>query len=226
MTVKTALVLGASGLIGTALLQELLVCNRYETVIALVRQKLPLINDRLLQFQVDFNHIPALEPLMRAEHVYCALGTTRKTAGSNENFYTIDFTLIFELAQLARKQGVQHFLLVSSIGANPDSKNIYLKTKGELEQEILKLGFPALSIFRPSLLLGPRKEFRSVESLAKTIGYIVSPLLVGPLKPYRPIKAQQVATAMLQSAKKHRKGNRLYMNEEIRQLSQTQKGSP
>ncbi|WP_310621132.1 NAD(P)H-binding protein [Flexibacterium corallicola] len=215
---KSALVLGSSGLIGSSLLSQLLENDRYSSVSALVRSEIPLKHPKLKQHVVDFSNPATLSSLVRADDVFCCLGTTQKTAGSKEAFYAVDFTLIHELAKLAKASSAEHFLLISSIGANPKSSSLYLKTKGQLEQAITDLKFSKLSIFRPSLLLGERKEFRFKETLSAAVLGPLEIFMQGPLRNYRPITARQVAKAMQTAANNGVGKNTLYLSSEIARM--------
>ncbi|MDX5592958.1 NAD(P)H-binding protein [Pseudovibrio sp. SPO723] len=218
MTEKTAIVFGASGLIGSNLVRHLLANESYHKVTVLVRRSLGIEHAKLDEHLVDFANTNALNTLIRGDDAFSCLGTTHKKAGSREAFQAVDFTLVHTLAQIARGNGVTHLLLVSSLGANPGSRSAYLRTKGEVEQAVADLGFPRTSIFRPSLLIGERNEYRLKESLAAAILSPLGLFLLGPLKRYRPIAAEQVAKAMIEVAAHPAEGLAIYQNEEIAAL--------
>jgi uncharacterized protein YbjT (DUF2867 family) len=140
--------------------------------------------------------------------VFCALGTTIRTAGSRAAFRRVDHDYVVSLARLARAHGARHFLLVSSVGADPRSRVFYSRVKGEVESAVQTLGYPSLTIVRPSLLLGPRSEFRLGEALVKPLG---------PLFPrrYRPVHARAVAATMIRAALEDRSGVRIVESREI-----------
>ena len=189
---KTALLLGATGLVGGHLLTQLLDDPRYESVVALTRRPLAIQHAKLRQVILDFDHPdPAL---LRGDDLFCALGTTLRQAGSKEAQYRIDCTYPAEIGRLARQNGVQQYLLVSSLGASAQSSNFYLRTKGELEEKIEALQFQAFVSARPSFLAGERGEFRLGERIGLIVFRALRPLI--PRK-YRAIQAGQVAAALI-----------------------------
>ncbi len=195
MKPKTALVIGATGLVGSTLIPLLLASPAYNKVILLVRKPLALAHPKLSQTVLDFDHPdPAL---LRGDDLFCAIGTTLKKAGSKENQYKIDCTYPYELGKLARANGCQQFVLVSSLGADAQSSNFYLRTKGELEAKITGLGFHNLVIVRPSLILGDRGELRVGERIGTVAATFLGPFMVGSLRKYRGITAEKIAKAML-----------------------------
>lgn len=215
MTHRTALVLGASGLIGSSLVPLLLASDRYEQVRVLVRKPLGIQHDKLDEHLVDFGDPESFAALVAAEEVFCCLGTTHKTAGSFEAFYAVDFTLVHDLAQLAKSNGAEHFLMVSSMGANPKASSGYLKTKGAIEQAVVDLDFQRTSVLRPSLLIGERKEYRLKEAFGAAFLQPLIPLMQGPLRKYRPIAATRVAETLYVLSERPENGLRVYQSDEI-----------
>lgn len=217
MEKKIALVVGGTGLIGSYLLKFLLVSPEYEEVRALTRQPIPIKHEKLRQINVDFDKLADGEStdLYAVDDVFCTLGTTIKKAKSKEQFRKVDFEYPTQIAQLARAAGAKQFLLVSALGANSSSAFFYNQVKGEVEGAITKLGYPALQIFRPSLLLGVRREFRFGEVFAEKIMKVVGCLCIGPLRRFKPIKAQMVAAAMVKVANQHPVGIQIYESSEI-----------
>ncbi len=207
---SAALVVGATGLVGRECMRQLAARPEFASVTALVRRPLPddLQGAKVRTVLVDFDHLDSLGDGVRATHLVSALGTTIKQAGSQERFRQVDFGYPLRAAQLARAAGVRHFLLVSSIGADPGSRTFYLRIKGELEAAILALGFPAVTIVRPSLLLGDRQEFRLGEEIATRLAWAF------PRK-YRPVHVRDVAGALVQAAVEDRPGVRVIENREI-----------
>jgi uncharacterized protein YbjT (DUF2867 family) len=199
-----ALVLGASGLVGKALVNQLCQDERYSQVTCLVRS--PLSQSQYLDpskkiqaLVIDFDELQDYQGYFSVEHVYCCLGTTIKQAGSQSNFRQVDFQFVHVAAQLTRAQRAKRFGWISSVGANAKSKNFYLKVKGELENAILSM--PQLNnaaAVRPSLLLGERDDKRMGESMGIAFAKALSPILAGPLAKYRPVSANQVAYQMIQ----------------------------
>ena len=198
---KAALLLGASGLVGNQLLDQLLDSPHYSQVVALVRRPLDIQHPKLRQEVVDFDHInPAV---LHGEDLYCALGTTLRKAGSKEAQYKIDCSYPTEIGRLAHQHGVRQYLLVSSLGADAKSSNFYLKTKGELENNLEAMGFDAFISARPSFLLGKRAEFRLGEKIGIVLFTLLAPLIP---KRYRGIQAAKVAQALIRMAQENRKG--------------------
>ncbi|WP_439880260.1 oxidoreductase [Pontibacter sp. MBLB2868] len=213
--VRTALIAGASGLVGGHCLNLLLQSTRYSQVISIGRHDLPLIHPKLEQHVVDFNKLKTASANLVADDVFCCLGTTIKKAGSKEAFYKVDHTFPVELARVSLQKGASQFLVVSAMGADAGSMIFYNKVKGEMERDVQQLGFSTVHIFRPSLLLGEREEKRSGEEWASKIMKPLSGLMIGPLKDYKPIEAETVARAMLSAASQDEKGVHVHNSNEI-----------
>ncbi|MBK8564351.1 MAG: NAD(P)H-binding protein [Saprospiraceae bacterium] len=176
---KTALVFGATGLIGSHVVNFLLLHPAYTKVVVFVRRPMEVEHEKLVQHVVNFDKPETFHQLVKGDDLFCCLGTTMAKAGSKEAFYKVDFTYAFEAAQLAKRNGVGQYLLVSSVGADPNSRFFYSKVKGELEVMVKTLGFWGLHIFQPSVLLGERNENRFGEQLAGKIGSIFDRLTRG-----------------------------------------------
>lgn len=189
---KTAIVAGASGLIGRELARLLDEDYRYGRVILLVRKPVDITLSKATQVIYDYDHPDTSQ--IRGDEFYCCLGTTIKTAGSQENFKKVDFTYVLNTAQAAVSNGVKTMALISAMGANPASRVFYNRTKGEVEEAVSKLPFESLHIIRPSLLLGNRMEYRRGERIAGFLMNIFKSLI--PLK-YRAIRAERVAKSMI-----------------------------
>jgi uncharacterized protein YbjT (DUF2867 family) len=215
---RTALIAGASGLVGSHLLLLLLQSDRYSQVISIGRRELPVIHPKLDQQIVDFDDLKKSEADLVADDVFCCLGTTIKKAGSKEAFYKVDHTYVTRLAEITLKRRATQFLVVSAMGADAGSRIFYNKVKGEMERDVLQMGFQAVHIFRPSLLLGEREEHRTGEELGAKIMRPLSVLMLGPLRKYRPIQAETVANAMLQAASQDKKGTQVYLSDKIERL--------
>lgn len=200
---KSALVLGATGLVGKVLVEQLCQDNRYGSVTCLIRKPLTkdLFNcatDKLQPIVVDFSHLEDYQGYFGVSHIYVCLGTTIKKAGSHAAFRKVDFEYVHIAAQLARAQRVDSFVWISSVGADAKSNNFYLRVKGECENAIINMsGLENASAVRPSLLLGERDESRPAEKLGSFIGKLISPLLIGNLSKYKPVKAADVAAQMI-----------------------------
>jgi len=193
---KTAIVIGATGLVGRALVDHLAHADHIRKIITLTRRPAKHSSSRVRNHPVDFDHLEDHAPLFKADFLFSCLGTTRKQAGSIAAQRKVDLDYQYRAAQLAANQGVRHYLLVSSSGANANSGNPYLQMKGELEQRVQKLAFDRISIFQPSLLIGQREEVRMGEKL----GSWILPVLctVPGLRRYRPVRGEQVAAKMVQ----------------------------
>jgi uncharacterized protein YbjT (DUF2867 family) len=196
---KTAIVIGATGLVGNFITRKLLDDNRYVKVKVFVRRSLHINNPKLEEHLVDFDKMEFWKGDVFGDELYSALGTTIKKAGNKDAQYKIDFTYQFELAKAAVQNGVKKYLLVSSAGANYKSSNFYLRMKGKLDEKVQLLNFSHIWIFRPSYLVGVRNEQRLGEAIGiKIAGIIIK--IIPALKKYRPIEASRVAEAMINSA--------------------------
>ena len=191
---KTAIVIGATGLVGSTLVKQLLDNSIYSKVVLLLRKSLSMSHSKLTQEVIDFDNPDASKIV--GNDLFCAMGTTLAKAGSKEAQYKIDCTYPYEIGKIAKVNGVKQYILVSSVGANFDSSNFYLKTKGDLEKKIESLGFQNFVSVRPSMLLGNREESRLGEKIGKVLSNILSPLLFGSLRKYHGIEASDVAKAM------------------------------
>jgi uncharacterized protein YbjT (DUF2867 family) len=194
---KTAVLIGASGLIGNFLLQDLLAESSYQKVIILVRRLLPIEHQKLLQIVTDFTDENILKVNIKGDDLFICTGTTIKKAGSKANFRAIDFSLPLHIATIAAENKMKKLLLVSSAGATKNSLFFYPKIKGELEQELIKLPFENIYILRPSILLGNRNEKRLAEAFFQKMMIQLSFLMKGKFKKYAGIKAEQVAVKMV-----------------------------
>ncbi|MEE3168626.1 MAG: NAD(P)H-binding protein [Pseudomonadota bacterium] len=191
------MLLGATGLTGGQVLQGLLAREEVDQVVALVRHRLPTLHDKLAQHEVDFDNLDAHASLFDVDTIICCLGTTIKKAGSQAQFRKVDLGYPLKAAELGRAHDVRAFILMSAIGASSSSTIFYNRVKGELEDALEDLGYPYLSIYHPSLLLGDRKEQRTAEALGIKAMPLVNRLLIGPLDKYRGIEAATVALAMV-----------------------------
>ena len=208
------LVVGATGLVGSEALRLLSGHADTGRVTALVRRELPasLRLPKVEQRVVDFDRLEGAAGIAGATHVLCALGTTIRQAGSQEQFRRVDHDYVVGAARLGLRLGARHFLLVSALGADPASRVFYNRVKGETEADVRALGYRSLTLARPSLLLGDRKERRLGEEIAKRFGF----LMPGKL---RPVQAADVASALLDAAREDRPGVRIIESDEIRRMA-------
>jgi uncharacterized protein YbjT (DUF2867 family) len=193
---RSAIVAGASGLVGERVLRRLLAGGTYDRVVALVRGPVNVTHKKLEQRTVDYERLGRMSAFPRAEDVFCCLGTTIRKAGSPEAFHKVDVGYVARLAEVAVRAGSAQFLLVSAVGANARSGNFYLRCKGEAEDMVRTLPYKGVQIFRPSFLVGERREKRAGEAAGIALARLFSPAMIGPAARYRPIRADDVARAM------------------------------
>lgn len=193
----TALIAGASGLVGGFLLRQLLDAPEYERVVSVGRRRLELEHPKLVQVVADFSALEKLPEPLRGDDAFCCLGTTIKQAGSREAFRAVDHAAVLAFAWAGKRGGVRRFFTVSALGADPGSRVFYNRVKGEAEEALRVLGFATLGIFRPSLLLGRRRDFRFGERFGAVVAAVLEPVMFGRLRRYRAIRAEMVARAML-----------------------------
>ena len=197
---KTAVIAGATGLVGKQLMFKLLESTSYEKVIILVRTFIHIKHPKLIQVIVNFESLSAYKDQLKGDDFFCCLGTTMKRAGSKEAFYKVDYSYCLEFARLASENNAQKFLLISAIGADASSSIYYSKVKGELENAIRGLTISAIHIFHPSVLVGNRLEFRFGEIIGIAMAKTLSPLMLGSLSKYKPIEVTELADSMLKIA--------------------------
>ncbi|MGN6491437.1 MAG: NAD(P)H-binding protein [Agriterribacter sp.] len=217
---KTALLLGATGLIGNHLLQLLLNDDEYGKIIALTRKPLPVAHTRLENRIVDFSDTENYrQAITEGDIVFCCIGTTMKDVKGNKTLYRqIDFDIPVNGARFALAKGYTQYALVSAIGARSASSNFYLSLKGQTEDAISPMEFSAVHIFRPSLLLGKRAASRTGEKIAQAVMPALSFLLAGSLAKYKPVAATEVASAMIAATKTGNRGVNIYTYNEIKSL--------
>lgn len=197
---RRAAVAGASGLIGGFLVRELLKSGEYDEVLALSRQTLALSDPRLKVELVDFNKLTLDVPVT---DLFCTLGTTIRKAGSKEAFRAVDHDSVLNFAKWGHAHGAERFFCVTALGADSSSPIFYNRVKGEIEHDLKAIGYPALYLFRPSLLLGARTEHRTGEAWLQKVLLKLDFVFRGPLEAYRAIPAETVARAMALTAKHH-----------------------
>ncbi|MGG0737370.1 NAD-dependent epimerase/dehydratase family protein [Niallia taxi] len=221
---KNALIIGATGLVGRELVQLLVEENKYKQITVLTRRK-SFEHPAIKEVVADFNNLAAYKKSLEADDVFCCIGTTIKKAGSQAEMEKIDLHYPVEIASLLFEMGARQMLVISSIGANRNSKIFYSSLKGRLEESLKTIGYPSLAIFRPSLLLGKREEFRFGEKLSSYLLPPLSFLLVGPLRKYRGISAKAVAASMSKIAEINNIGVHIVESDEIERHARTKESS-
>jgi uncharacterized protein YbjT (DUF2867 family) len=207
---KVALLAGATGLVGGVLLDLLLEAGDFSRVVAVTRRPLAREHPRLANRTVQFEKIASQFTGFTCHTAFCCLGTTIRTAGSEQGFRRVDVDYVLAFARVAQAAQAQRFIVVSSAGANASSKNFYLRTKGEMEEALGEANLAALDILQPGVLLGWRHELRPLELAARVLMPLVNPLLVGSFAAYRGISVRTVALAMLGAARSGRRGTNRY----------------
>jgi uncharacterized protein YbjT (DUF2867 family) len=211
---RSVLLLGATGLVGRECLRLLLADPAVWRIVVLTRRTVADLprSDKVQAEVVDFDALAARRDLLRVDQIFCALGTTIKRAGSREAFRRVDFEYPLAAARIGIEEGARHFLVVTALGASVKSRIFYNRVKGELEDALRTLSYRSVTIVRPSLLLGDRREFRLVEQIAKRFGWLM------PGR-YRPIAASAVAAALVNAARLDEPGMHIIESDEIRQLA-------
>lgn len=194
---RTALIAGSTGLVGQSLLHKLLDSRDYDRVIAVTRRSLGISHPKLANPTSDFEHLGALGAQLAADDVYCCLGTTTAKAGGQAGLERVDYHMVLDLARSARAGGASQFLVVSAVGASLRSPAFYSRVKARMERSVAEAGYASVHILRPSLLLGERNERRLAEDIAQRLAPLLGPLFSGRLARYRPVEADDVASAML-----------------------------
>jgi len=218
MNNRKALIFGSTGLIGNLLLDELLNSDTYTEITLFSRQNIGISHPKVREFTVDFSNPDTYQKQIAGDDIFICLGTTIKKAGSVKKMEEIDRDLPVIIASAASSNGVKRIAVVSSIGANAESSNYYLRIKGEMEEEILKLKFENKAIVRPSMLLGERKEKRAGELAGKVVMKVFNPLLLGKMKKYRSIHGRDVAKAMIAILQRENIKN-IYESDELQYIA-------
>jgi len=199
---KTALIFGSTGLVGSDLLTLLLKDDYYTAIKIFARSKININDPKVEIINLDFNKLNEYSHLIKGDDCFFCIGTTKKQTPNKEEYRNIEYNFPVIIGEIAKNNNVRSFMYVSSLGSNPNTKNTYLKNKGEAEKFLKKLNFSQLSIIRPSFLLGDRKEFRLGEIIGKKIFKKSSFLFQGSLRKFRAIESKDVAKAMIIISKK------------------------
>jgi uncharacterized protein YbjT (DUF2867 family) len=199
MQPRHVLLLGATGLVGRELLQQLLSDDTVAKVRVIARKPTGTTHHKLEEHVLDLGDMHKQPALFKTDAIFCALGTTIKTAGSQERFRVVDYEYPLMAGRLGKENGATHYLLVSALGANSQSRVFYNRVKGEVERDLLALNYPGTTIARPSLLLGDRGEFRLAERVFSHFGWLMPPA-------YKPIHARDVARALVEAGRTQESG--------------------
>jgi len=214
-----AIIVGASGLIGSNLLKILLAEPLYTGITILVRKKTGISNPKLTEILVDFDTFDIYALNINAHALFCCIGTTKNKTPNLTDYYKIEHDYPIKLGQLALENGVKQYHYVSSIGADKNSAAYYTKFKGQTEHDLQQLNLQVLHIYRPSILAGDRKDHRPMEQFANALMNIINPLLIGQYKKYRSIPAKTVAMAMYKQSINSEEGVFIHPSDQIKQIA-------
>lgn len=219
MNMKKVIILGASGLIGSDVLNQALNNTEFGEIKIFVRQQLPIKNQKLVQIITDFKKLEQIKAEITTDIIFCCLGSTKSKTPNLQDYKRIDQDIPLYFAKEGLSNGLSQFHVVSSLGANPSSSNFYTKLKGEIEVALKGLNIPSLYIYRPSFLEGERKEKRIFEKIALIIMRLINPLLMGRLKKYRTIEASIIANAMINESITNKRGIFVFESDKIKELA-------
>lgn len=194
---KTAIILGATGLTGGMVLEKLLKDERYDTVKLFSRSTVGINHSKIEEHLIDLFELDKYADSFTADEVYCNIGTTKAKTPNEELYRKIDYGIPVAAAKLAKNNNIKKFLVISALGSDANSKIFYNRTKGEMERDVLKAGIPETYIFQPSLIAGNRKEKRTFEAIGKQVMKVLNFLMIGPLRKYRSIHPETIAKAMI-----------------------------
>ncbi len=192
-----AIIIGASGLTGGILLNLLLNDDRYNNVTVISRSPINIKHDKLNEIIVDFNDLHAYSESIKGDQLFCCIGTTKKKTPNQEQYRKIDIDIPVNAAKICKSNGVESFAVISAIGADAESSIFYNRTKGQMEEGVLKQNILNTVIARPSLITGTRKEQRPLEKAATLLFKGIQFLFIGPLKKYKAIEAKSIAKSMI-----------------------------
>ena len=215
---KTALLFGASGLVGSHVLRQLIINNKYSKIKLFVRSSIDISDPKIEIIQIDFNNLENHREDIKGDNCFFCIGTTKKNSPDKNEYRRVELDMPKEIAQIAKLNSVNSFVFISSGYADPKSSGDYLKFKGEVEEELKRLNFPKLGIMRPSFLLGDRKEKRVGEKIGIFVFKLLSPLFLGPLKKMKPIHSATVAKVMI-AITQNKVSKTIFESDEIADLS-------
>jgi len=210
---KTAIIIGATGLTGNLLLKTILEDDRYETIKLFSRNACNINHSKIEEHILDVFELEKHHDLFVADEVYCCIGTTKAKTPYEALYLKIDYGIPVTLAQLCAQKGIKTYVVISALGANKKSKIFYNRTKGRMEEDVLREKIKNTYILQPSLIGGKREEKRSGEQFAKGVMRFFNPLLVGNLKKYRSIHPKIIVNAMIWLANNDYKCGRIPSNE-------------
>ena len=210
---KTALLFGASGLVGSHLLNQLIKDTNYSKIKLFVRSVTEIIDPKVEIIKTDFNNLQNYKEDVKGDDCFFCIGTTKQNSSNKDEYRRVELDIPKEIAKIAKLNLVNSFIFVSAIYANHNSSGDYVRFKGLVEEELKRLNFPKLALMRPSFLMGDRKEKRVGEKIGIFVFKLLSPLLLGPFKKMRPINAETVAKAMIRAANENLEKNILESNE-------------
>ena len=215
---KTALLFGASGLVGNHLLNQLISNNNYSKIKLFVRSSIEISDPKIEIIQTDFNNLENHKEDIKGDDCFFCIGTTKKNSPDKNEYKRVELEVPKQIAQIAKSNSVNSFVFISSGYADPKSSGDYLRFKGEVEEELKRLNFSKLGIMRPSFLLGDRKEKRIGEKIGIFVFKLLSPLFLGPLKKMKPIHSATVAKAMI-AITQNKVSKTIFESDEIADLS-------
>ena len=215
---KTALLFGASGLVGSHVLSQLISNNNYSKIKLFVRSSIDISDPKIEIIQTDFNNLENHREDIKGDDCFFCIGTTKKNSPDKNEYKRVELEVPKQIAQIAKSNSVNSFVFISSGYADPKSSGDYLRFKGEVEEELKRLNFSKLGIMRPSFLLGDRKEKRIGEQIGIFVFKLLSPLFLGPLKKMKPIQSATVAKAMI-AITQNKVSKTIFESDEIADLS-------
>jgi uncharacterized protein YbjT (DUF2867 family) len=213
------ILLGASGLIGSKLLAFLLANDHFEEVTVFVRKELKIKNLKLKQQITDFKNLESLKKTIDANVIFCCLGSTKSKTPDLANYRHIDYDIPLFFAKVGIENITSQYHIVTALGANPNSSNFYSKLKGEIERDLKALNYSSLYIYQPSFLEGDRAENRPLEKIMSPIMKVINFILIGPLKKFQSIAAEDVAKAMVNECIKNKRGIFVVESDKIKELA-------
>jgi len=197
---KTAIILGATGLTGGYLLQELIADTRYGKIKIFSRSSVAVKNSKIEEHLTDLLKLEDEKDNFKGDEVFCCIGTTKNKTPDEETYKRIDYGIPVVAAKLAKQNGISTFAVISALGADESSKMFYNRIKGEMELDVIAQNIESTYIFQPSLIAGDREEKRTFENLAKSLMKVVNPIMIGSLKKYRSIHPETIAKGMIEAA--------------------------